>query len=155
MHVITAHGVHIWCWAPYPTCVLLVSFPDSPEVLQRCRDSEAKVLFGCKKMHEGPSGCQQQPVTAVWGLHHAFLRGFSSAKHNNCAWPRVTHFPQQPWLHVSRCVLCASLFTCFVALLWGCHPGCVITSPLNHSSIPEKLENLCNVEILSVFHVGT
>lgn len=71
-----------WCavWqnkqylATYLICLLLVSFHDSPAMLQRCCDSEAEVISGCKVTCRWPSVCHHQTGTGV-GLALCLLRG--------------------------------------------------------------------------------
>lgn len=77
IHVITAHGVHIWCWAPYPTCVLLASFPDNPAVLQRFVVLRLKCLHVKKK--NGWSTLRVPPAAChcCAGLASCLLRGLA------------------------------------------------------------------------------
>lgn len=114
----TAHGVHIWCWAPYPTCVLLGHFLTT---LQCCRDVMVLRLKCCldvkntwKTLRVPPAACH-----CCVGLAPCLLRGFSTAKCNGVPGPEShRHFPQQPWLHVSK-VSCVPEYL-YSLVLWHC-----------------------------------
>lgn len=82
IHVITAHGVHLWCWAPYPTCFWL-NFLTTP---QCCRDVAVLRPKYCLDVKSAWRTLRVPPALyhCCVGLAPCLLRGFRSAMHNNC-----------------------------------------------------------------------